>query len=319
MGPTNIALVKLFQTDQMLREANGRLESASRNVRIQERRTSELSQRLKELQKTLKEKQSSYGQLDLDLKSREAHIEKLRTQQQTAHTNKEYQTFLIEINTQKLDKTKVEDEALKAMEEIEKMQAEVKDLAKQLEGEQEKLTQMRAEISGRVQTLEAEIATLRPGRDKAYEVAPPKARQAFDRMADRFEGEALSPLEKPNPREEEYICGACNMSLVVDVYNRLHNRDDLIFCPSCQRILFIPEDLTPDLAVHKPKEKKPPRVKKAPKAKKGEEPSTGASSPRQQSAEDVLRSIEVDPSEGESGNETASASPSADNESSSAT
>src|SRR5665213_3366235 len=135
MGPTNIALVKLFQTDQKLREANGRLESASRNVRIQERRTSELSQRLKDLQKTLKENQSHYGQVDLDLKSREAHIEKLRTQQQTAHTNKEYQTFLIEINSQKLDKTKVEDEALKAMEEIEKMQAEVKDLVKQLEGE----------------------------------------------------------------------------------------------------------------------------------------------------------------------------------------
>ena len=116
-------------------------------------------------------------------------------------------------------------------------------------------------------------------------------------MADRFEGEALSPLEKPNPREEEYICGACNMSLVVDVYNRLHTRDDVLYCPSCQRILFIPEDLTPDLAVHKPKEKKAPRVKKAPKAKKDTGPSTGASSPRQQSAEDVLRSIEVDPSE----------------------
>jgi uncharacterized protein len=315
MGPTNIALVNLFQTDQKLREANGRLESASRNVRVQERRTSELSGRLKELQQTLKENQSHYGQIDLDLKSRDAHIEKLRTQQQTAHTNKEYQTFLIEINAQKLDKTKVEDEALKAMEQIEKMQVEVKELAKQLEGEQEKLTQMRGEISGHVETLEAEIATLRPGRDLAYEEAPPKARQAFDRLAGRFEGEALSPLVKPNPREEEYICGACNMSLVVDVYNRLHTRDDVLYCPSCQRILFIPEDLTPDLAVHKPKEKKPPRVKKAPKAKKGDEPTTGAAAPRQQSAVDVLRSIEVD--SGETVSE--SATPPGDNESSSTT
>ncbi|HEY1683875.1 MAG TPA: C4-type zinc ribbon domain-containing protein [Tepidisphaeraceae bacterium] len=292
MGPTNIALVKLFQADQKLREANSRLESASRNVRIQERRTSELSQRLGQLQQTLKENQSQYGQLDLDLKSREAHIEKLRTQQQTAHTNKEYQTFLIEINTQKLDRSKVEDEALKSMEQVEKMQAEVKELATQLEGEQSKLTQMRSEISEKVATLEAEIATLKPGRDAAYEASPPVAREAFERMADRFEGEALSPLEKPNQREEEYICGACNMSLVVDIYNRLHTRDELIFCPSCHRILYIPQDLTPDLAVHKPKEKKPPRAKKAKAAPEG--PTTGAAAPRQQSAVDVLRSIEVE-------------------------
>ncbi|HWB53766.1 MAG TPA: C4-type zinc ribbon domain-containing protein [Tepidisphaeraceae bacterium] len=309
MGPTNIALVKLFEADQKLREATGRLEAASRNVRIQERRTRELTERLEQLQQQLKENQSQYGQLDLDLKAREAHIEKLRTQQQTAHTNKEYQTFLIEINTQKLDKTKVEDEAIKSMEQIEKMQGEVKDLTAQLEGEETKLQQMRAEIGDRVAALEAEIESLRPDRQQAYDAVQAQARDAFDRLAERFEGEALSALSKPNPRQEEYICGACNMLLVVDVYNRLHTRDELVFCPSCRRILYIPEDLTPDRAVHKPKEKRAPRVKK------GDGPSKGASAPRQQSAVDVMRSVDVEANEpGEAGeSETPPAENPADN------
>ena len=59
------------------------------------------------------------------------------------------------------------------------------------------------------------------------------------------------------------------MDLVRDVYNKLHTRDDLVFCPSCRRILYIPDDLPPELAIKsrpKPKEKEvaaapsPPRV-----------------------------------------------------------
>jgi len=33
MGPTNVALVKLYQSDQALREAQERLDAASKNVR----------------------------------------------------------------------------------------------------------------------------------------------------------------------------------------------------------------------------------------------------------------------------------------------
>src|SRR5205823_1347736 len=63
---------------------------------------------------------------------------------------------------------------------------------------------------------------------------------------------------------------ACNMDLVLDVYNRLHTRDELVFCPSCRRILYIPDDLPPEVAVKTkptPKEKRTPREKKAPSAR----------------------------------------------------
>ena len=46
MGPTNVALVKLFQADQKLREAQGRLEATTKNVRVQERRVKDLTDRI---------------------------------------------------------------------------------------------------------------------------------------------------------------------------------------------------------------------------------------------------------------------------------
>ena len=49
------------------------------------------------------------------------------------------------------------------------------------------------------------------------------------------------------------MCSSCMMDLVTDVYNKLHTRDDMVFCPSCRRILYIPDELPPDMAVNKKK------------------------------------------------------------------
>jgi predicted nucleic acid-binding Zn-ribbon protein len=258
MGPTNLALVKLFQADQQLRRAQERLDAATKDVRVQERKVNDLAEKLKLAQTTLRENQSKLGQTELDLKSRDAHIEKLRTQQQNAKNNKEYQAFLVEINTEKVDKGKVEDELIKQMEAVEKGQNESKELAALHESEKTKLETMRTQITDRIKQLQGEIDALKPAVDAAAGAVPAKAREAYSKLAERLDGEAMAAIAKPNRRNEEYVCTACNMDLVTDVYNKLHVRDDLVYCPSCRRILYIPDDLPPEVAVKaKPKKKEP--------------------------------------------------------------
>ncbi|HEX4125151.1 MAG TPA: C4-type zinc ribbon domain-containing protein [Tepidisphaeraceae bacterium] len=250
MGPTNFALVKLFRADQELRAAQDRLDAAMKNVRIQERRTADLAERLKLAQASLREQQAHGARLDLEIKAKDQQIEKLRGQQQQTKNNREYQAFLVEINTVKADRGKVEDEAITVMEKVETGQAETTSLAGQLETESAKLQQMKNEIGETVTRLQAEVDSLRPQRDEAAEAVPASAREEFERLADHHEGEAMSALAKPDRRREEYLCTACNMELVTDVYNKLHSRDELVFCPSCRRILFIPEDLPPEAAIN---------------------------------------------------------------------
>lgn len=262
MGPTNLALVKLFQADQALRAAQARLEAASRDVRVQQRRVDDLDERHRLAQARLKETRSQMAQVELDLKARDARIEKLRLQQQNARNNKEYQALLIEINTEKVDKGKVEDELIKLMEQVEKGQKELTELGAQLQAEKDRLTNMQQQIGDKLAALQAEVDALRAPRDQAHQAVPPKARDVFDRLSERFDGEALSAISKPDQRREEYVCSACNMDLVPDVYNKLHSRDELVFCPSCRRILYIPDNLPPEAAVHKKKPAKPRKAVK---------------------------------------------------------
>jgi predicted nucleic acid-binding Zn-ribbon protein len=253
MGPTNVALVKLFRADQALREAQQRLDAATKNVRVQERRVADLAEKLKTAQARHKDLQAKSGNLDLDLRSRDAHIEKLRTQQQTTHNAKEYQTFLVEISTQKIEKAKVEEQAMAMMEQTETAGKESAELSTMLTNERARLEELKGQIGGNITALVAEIEGLKIPRDQIAATLPPKARTQFDRLADHHDGEALSALLKPDRRREEYVCSVCMMDLVTDVYNKLHTRDEMVFCPSCRRILYIPDELPPETAVNKKK------------------------------------------------------------------
>lgn len=255
MGPKNIALVKLFQADQALRQAQERLDSASRGVRVQKRKVTDLQQKLDTLQQQLRKEQAHAAEMESNIQAHEARIEKLRTQQQTASNNKEYQAFLVEINTQKTDKKKIEDQTMAAMESVEKLSAEVNQLKTQLETDQGTLATLESQINDKVAELKVEVDRLTPARDEAASQLPATLRDQFDRMADRFDGEAMSPLIRTNPRREEYACASCNMALVVDIYNRLHTRDDLVPCPSCGRYLFIPEEMPVEQMINKKKVK----------------------------------------------------------------
>src|SRR5205823_1975926 len=97
-----------------------------------------------------------------------------------------------------------EDEAIKMMEAVERNQSEVKDLTALLDSERAKLASMKEQIGDEIARLQGEIEALRPAREEAAAAVPARAREAFDRLAERFDGESLSPLSKPNPRNEEY-------------------------------------------------------------------------------------------------------------------
>lgn len=256
MGPTNLALVNLFKADQQLREAQGRLDAASKDVRIQERRVHDLADRLKQGQQKAKELAGKSHNLDLDLKSRDAKIEKYRSQQQSAKNNKEYQAFLVEINTAKVDRNKVEEDAIKVVGQLEAQQNENAETAKMVEAETAKLAELKGSIEAKLAGLRQEIEQVRPARDAAAaEVSKlsAKALQVYERLADRYDGEAMAHIARSDPRSEQYVCTSCNMELVIDIYNRLKTRDDLVMCPNCGRMLYIPADMPAVAPAAKPR------------------------------------------------------------------
>jgi uncharacterized protein len=244
MGPSNVALLKLYRADQALREAGAKLNSVTRDVRAQEARNTQLKAKLDAAVARHKDLQAKSANNELELKVRGEHIDKLRDRQTSASNNKEYQALLVEINTAKVDRAKLEESAIKVMEQLEAAGNEAKTLSATFETEEAKLAEMRAKVGDKAAAAQAEVDRMTPDREAAAREVKPEVLAHFDKLAERFDGEAMAAIERPNPREEEYLCTGCNMSLVADVYNKLKTRDEPLACPTCRRYLFIPDSMS---------------------------------------------------------------------------
>lgn len=267
MGPTNKALLDLFRADTALREAQANLDAATRGVRVQRKRADMATAAHAETASRLKHARAQQMELDSDLRARDARIEHLREQQQTAQNHKQYQTFLVEINTHKTDRAKIEEQAVAKLAEVEELtrrEVEQRELAA---AEHQRADKLQAEIASKTTELRDEITRLQPLRAAAAEQIPTAALSLFDKLADNYDGEAMSGVGHIEGRTENYYCTSCNMELVVDVYNRLMTRDEVLSCPGCGRMLYVPDELTPDKAVRQKKVVKPARKRAAGPAK----------------------------------------------------
>lgn len=260
MGPTNLALLELFRADTTLRQAQAALDEATRGVRVQKKRADLAADAHKQTVRRLKLAKAQQMELDSDLKARDARIEHLRQQQETSQNHKQFQSFLIEINNQKLDRGRIEEQAVQKLNDVEELQALEAQQAQTVTAEQQRAKHLEAEIDQKTRQLQAEISRLEPLRDDAATKVSPKALTIFDRLADNYEGEAMAGVGHIEGRTEGYFCTVCNMELVVDVYNRLMTRDEVLTCPGCGRMLFVPEDLTPEMAVRQKKKPAPRRT-----------------------------------------------------------
>lgn len=296
MGPNYLALLRFHQAAEQHRNAVTKLETVMRDVRIQQNKVAQLERDSNASHHKAIETAARAANLDGDVKSREARIEKLRQRQQGVTNNKEYQALIVDINTQKLDKGKIEEEALRQMELAESQKKLASDTQAKLESERVKLKEMLESVDARADEVKAEIARLDAPMNEAGALVPARFMDIYTRAARAFDDDPMVPIDKPNARTEEYLCTGCNTYLVVDVYNRIHTRDELVLCPSCSRILYIPEDLTPDKAI---KKKAVPAVRKVkvagatPKKRTRKSKDDGLAAPRERTASDISGTVDA--------------------------
>ena len=143
MGPTLLGLIKLQSVENRLRAVKAKLARCRRNVIIQENQIRSLQNALEAKQEEIQLTRLQADRLELELKSRDESIAKLRTALNTAKTNKEYAAILTELNTNKADNSKIENQILELMKAIEADQTDCLQIKQQIEEQKAKLEQVR--------------------------------------------------------------------------------------------------------------------------------------------------------------------------------
>jgi len=241
MGPVLNGLIKLQSVENRLRVAKGKLARCRRSVIIQENQIRTLQNTLeaKKEEVTLAKVQSD--RLELELKTRDEAITKIRASLNTAKTNKEYSALLTELNTKKADNSKVEEQALDLLKEIESDEQECRELEQQIQEQKEKLEQIRKESEKSAKKFETEIEQIEAEWKSTAKDIPSEPLEIFQRVAETYDGEALAFVEPSEPGAQAYSCGGCFMGITAESVNMLMTKDEIIRCPNCTRILVLQE------------------------------------------------------------------------------
>ena len=240
MGPVLNGLVKLQSVENQLRVIKGQLARCRRNVIIQENQIRSLQNVLEAKREEVQLTKLQSDRLELDLRTKDEGIVKLRASLNSAKTNKAYAAVLTQLNTTRADNSKLESQILELMKDIDADEAEMAEIRGQIEEQKQKLEQIRKESDSMAIKYEAEIKQIQKEWDQAAKDIPSESLETFKRVAETYDGEALAVVEQQDEKAGTYSCGGCFMSIAAENVNLLMTKDDIIRCLNCTRILVLP-------------------------------------------------------------------------------
>jgi len=239
MGPILNGLVKLQSVENRLRAAKAKLARCRRNVIIQENQVRNLQNALEAKKEEIQLTKVQSDRLELELKSKDEQVAKLRASLNTARTNKEYAAVLTQLNTTKADNSKIETQILELLKDIEADEAECKDIRNQIEQQKQQLEKTRKDSEELAIKYQAEIDEVQKEWNKVAKTISKEPLEIFKRVAETFDGQAVAVIEQQEGKTGAYSCGGCFMGITAESVNMLMTKDEVIRCPNCTRILVL--------------------------------------------------------------------------------
>jgi len=239
MGPVLNGLIKLQSVENRLRVEKAKLTRCRRNVIIQENQIRTLQNALEAKKEEVQLSKIQFDRLELELKSRDEQIIRLRASLNTARTNKEYSAVLTQLNTTKADNSKIESQSLELLKNIEADETECEEIQSQINEQKQHLEQLRTEVETLASKYQAEIDKIQAEWDQAAQIIPDKLLEIFKRVTETYDGQAVALIEQQDGKKGAYSCGGCFMGITAECVNLLMTKDDIIRCPNCTRILVL--------------------------------------------------------------------------------
>src|SRR5262249_828427 len=203
MGAILDALHRLQEVELQIAEINRVIQRKVNAVKKQDQRIAETDAKIAAQQQSLKLDTVEADRLDLDVKSREAEIAKLRQALNLAKTNKEYSAILTQLNTTKADNSKIEETVLTKLTALDAKRKQIATMQAERQAEMVRLGEFKAaQKEGENKSRERLNSLLAAGK-KAEADVPAAALDRFRRVADKNEGEAMAAILRTHPKREE--------------------------------------------------------------------------------------------------------------------
>jgi uncharacterized protein len=225
----------LHRIHRQISDLTGQIERGPRQLKAGEEMVAKAAQALDAAKAAVRKATMSADEKQLQLKSREMHIQQLEARLNTAATNREFTTFKEQIAADKQANSVLSDEILEALEHLDVLQSQVNsaqtELAKQVQEQAKRVT----EINAKQITLKSELERVQGELAEAEKRVPAEAMPDYLRLTGARGEEALAPVDGNS-------CTGCCQTLTTQMVEELR-MSRLVRCTTCDAFLYLPEDL----------------------------------------------------------------------------
>ncbi len=227
-------LRKLHRVHQQLRDLKDRLDRGPRMLKAHADHVARLEAQLEESRARAKSLRLSVDDKQLQLKGREDAVQRRKQQLREAKSNKEFQALKEQIAADEMTNSVLADEILEGMERLDEAVAKAKAAEEALTKGRSDAQKADEEITRQLPVLQGDLARLTAGLRQAEEDLPPDFRDVYQRLIRSKGSDGLAPILGE-------FCGGCNQHVPLNMVNALRLAKP-IFCRSCGRLLYLPEE-----------------------------------------------------------------------------
>jgi predicted nucleic acid-binding Zn-ribbon protein len=227
----------LHRIHTQLGDLRERLDRGPKQIKVREINVARADAELTQAKADVKAAKIAADQKQLLLKSGESKILDLKTKLNSANNNREYQALKDQIAADEMANSVFTDEILESLEKIEELQKVIVDAEQKLAKAKEEMAKVQQQVRDQEGHVMADVQRLEVELKEAEKVLPPDFRDAYQRMVKSKGSGAMAAVEGEN-------CGGCFQNITANMMSSLlMNR--VVFCQSCGRLLYLPEDRTP--------------------------------------------------------------------------
>lgn len=191
----------------------------------------EFETRLAEGRNQLAVHKKSYREGESEVRITESRIDQSNSKLRSVKTNKEYQSMLKEIDELKDKRSAIEDRMLEALELIESEEKTVKALEADFASLSVEIREKTSEITNNAEARRIELEEACSERDTIFNKLDPKLQAIYLKVKNKSGGVGVAAVE-------DGVCQVCRMNIPPQLFIELMRMEQLIQCPSCQRLIY---------------------------------------------------------------------------------
>lgn len=195
------------------------------------REINEAQSRFDTAAKDLEEARLRQKTLELDVKSREASLQKFQQQMMSIKTNKEYDALVAEIDAIKGDISTHETELLETIDLVTTLERNISEYKEKLDQIKENNSRQLTILQEKIGSIGSKVLEKQAERTDVTVALSRQVLSTYERVRKGKGGAAVVAVKKR-------ACGACYKALTPKKVQEIRKADKILTCDNCGRMLF---------------------------------------------------------------------------------